>query len=77
MTSEATMESTKTFFVSHNYFGLSSENVKFFEQFTLPCTDFEGKVLLAQKHKIACSPGIGKSVTELVLTRILYYECNS
>ena len=27
-----------------------------FEQFTLPCLDFEGRVLLSKKHVIACSP---------------------
>ena len=60
MTSEATMESTKNFFESHSYFGLANKNVVFFEQFTLPCTDFDGKVLLAQKHKIASAPGINR-----------------
>ena len=57
MTSESTMDRTQSYFRENNYFGLSEENVKFFEQFTLPCTDFEGKILLAEKHKIATAPG--------------------
>ncbi len=27
-----------------------------FEQFTLPCIDFEGCVLLSAKHKVSCAP---------------------
>ena len=57
MTSEATMGQTRDYFKDNNYFGLSENNVKFFEQFTLPCIDFDGKILLANKHKIACAPG--------------------
>jgi len=56
MTSEATMAQTKEYFETNNYFGLESENVKFFEQYTLPCMDFKGKIILANKDKIAQSP---------------------
>jgi len=59
MTSEATMESTKKFFSENDFFGLGEKNIiTFFEQFTLPCTNFKGKILLSEKHKIACAPGI-------------------
>ena len=47
MTSDATLKATKDFFVEHNYFGLSSSAVIFFEQHQLPCVTFEGKLMLA------------------------------
>ena len=58
MTSEATMEQTQQYFEKCEYFGLDSNNIKFFEQYTLPCMDFDGKVLLAASNKVAQSPGI-------------------
>ena len=57
MTSEATMDSTRKFFRENDFFGLGEKNVVFFEQFTLPCTNFKGKILLSEKHKIASAPG--------------------
>ena len=57
MTSEATKKETQKFFHEHDYFGLNEKNVVFFEQFTLPCVDFDGKIILSQKHKVACAPG--------------------
>lgn len=56
MTSEATMEMTQDFFESHNYFGLNKSSVVFFEQNTIPCFGFDGKLLLDQKYKISKSP---------------------
>jgi len=58
MTSDATKANTEEFFEKHNYFGLQKQNVKFFEQFTLPCLTFNGKVILADKHKLAVAPGM-------------------
>ena len=57
MTSEHTMQATKDFFESHKFFGLQSSDVTFFEQHTLPCLTFEGKVILESQHKIARAPG--------------------
>jgi len=42
--------------MSGRYFGLQRENVILFEQFTLPCLDFDGRVLLAERHKLARAP---------------------
>lgn len=56
MTSEATMGQTVEYFKKNDFFGLKESNVKFFEQFTLPCMDFNGKVLLSAKNKVAQSP---------------------
>lgn len=56
MTSEATMDRTKQFFQENNHFGLEQANVVFFEQNTIPCFDFDGKVLLGEKHRISRSP---------------------
>ena len=57
LTSEATVDDTRKFFQKNDYFGLMEKNVVFFEQFTLPCFDRNGKIFLANKHKIACAPG--------------------
>lgn len=56
MTSDATMEKTKDFFESHNYFGLNKNDVVFFEQGTIPSFGFDGKVFLSSKNKVARSP---------------------
>ena len=67
MTSEYTKETTLKFFRNHNYFGLSPKNVIVFEQDTLPCLSFEGKVILSEKHRIARAPdGNGGLYSSLV-----------
>lgn len=61
MTSEATKEPTRQYFNRHKHFGLQPEQVVFFEQSTLPCMTFEGKVILESPFKVAHAPGILQS----------------
>lgn len=56
MTSEHTMLPTKKYFKENNFFGLREENIHMFEQGSLPCFDFDGKILLDQKHRISKAP---------------------
>lgn len=56
MTSGATIDQIKDYFELHNFFGLSRDKIVFFEQNTIPCLGFDGKVLLDQKHKLSRSP---------------------
>ncbi|XP_055627347.1 UDP-N-acetylhexosamine pyrophosphorylase-like protein 1 [Toxorhynchites rutilus septentrionalis] len=56
MTSEHTMYPTKKYFEENNYFGLSPDDILMFEQGSLPCYDFEGKILLDQKYHVAKAP---------------------
>lgn len=53
-------------FRSNDYYGLDEKNVFIFQQGTLPNFSFDGKILLADKDKIACSPdGHGGSLKAL------------
>jgi len=57
MTSEATHRETVKFFEQHRYFGLSEDDVFFFQQASLPAVDAEtGCMLLERKDRISTSP---------------------
>ena len=59
------VETTETF-RSNDYYGLDEKNVFIFQQGTLPNFSFDGKILLADKVTIACSPdGHGGSLKAL------------
>ena len=56
MTSASTVKPTSDFFAQHNYFGLEAENVFIFQQGTLPCFTFEGKMILGEKGALSRAP---------------------
>ncbi|ALC40214.1 mmy, partial [Drosophila busckii] len=56
MTSEHTKQPTLAYFEANNYFGLREENVLLFEQGSLPCFDYDGRIILDEKHRVARSP---------------------
>ena len=56
MTSDKNHEMTVEFFEEKNYFGYRKEYVHFFEQDMVPASDYEGKVYMEEKWKIAMSP---------------------
>ncbi|MHC4205819.1 MAG: UTP--glucose-1-phosphate uridylyltransferase [Planctomycetota bacterium] len=66
MTSPLNYEETLEIFHSNNHYGLDKNNVFIFQQGTLPNFSTDGKILLADKSTIACSPdGHGGSLKAL------------
>ncbi len=67
MTSQANHEQTVAYLKEHDYFGLDPDDVMLFRQGMLPCFDFEGRLLLDDKDRIALAPdGHGGSLKALV-----------
>ena len=56
MTSEKNHDVTVAFMEEMDYFGYDKKYVFFFEQDMAPATDYDGKVLLEEKGRIATSP---------------------
>lgn len=56
MTSDKNDAATRAFFAEHNYFGYAAEFVHFFTQETAPAADYNGKVYLEEKYRLATSP---------------------
>jgi len=66
MTSPLNYAETIEIFRSNDRYGLRENNVFIFQQGTLPNFSFDGKILLADKNRIACSPdGHGGSLKAL------------
>ena len=66
MTSPLNHAETIEIFHSNNYYGLDEKNVFIFQQGTLPNFNSDGKILLADKARISCSPdGHGGSLKAL------------
>lgn len=56
MTNEKNHDDTTTFFKEHNYFGYNPDYIHFFKQEMVPSVDFNGKIYLEEKGRIAMSP---------------------
>lgn len=56
MTSEKNHRETVSFFEEQQYFGYPKSFIRFFQQQTAPCVDFDGKILLEGPDRIALSP---------------------
>lgn len=56
MTSNINNQDTVTFFEEHNYFGYPKEDIKFFVQEMVPACDYQGRVYMESKTKVAMSP---------------------
>ncbi len=66
MTSPLNHAETERIFRSNDYYGLDEKDIFVFQQGTLPNFSFDGKILLADKDRIACSPdGHGGSLKAL------------
>lgn len=56
MTSDKNHEVTVRYFEEHDYLGYQKEYIHFFKQEMAPATDYEGKIYLEEKNKLATSP---------------------
>jgi UDP-N-acetylglucosamine/UDP-N-acetylgalactosamine diphosphorylase len=67
MTNPLNHEQTVGFLKDHDFFGLPEEDVGLFPQEMLPAFDLSGRILLADKHRLALAPdGHGGSLKALV-----------
>ena len=67
MTSEKNDAATKSFFAEHDYFGYNKDYVKFFIQDMACAVDYNGKLLLEEKGRLATSPnGNGGWFTSMI-----------
>jgi len=72
MTSPANHDETEAFLRNHAYFGLPESDVRLFPQAMLPAFDFDGRLLLEDKHRLALAPdGHGGSLKALVASGAL------
>jgi len=72
MTSRANDRETQDFFEAHNYFNLPRGDVRFFVQSMMPAVDFDGKLILADRDRLAWNPdGHGGTLRALARTGML------
>lgn len=76
MTSEKNNDDTISFIKEHNFFGYPEEKVHFFKQEMAAATDYQGKVYMESKSRIATSPngngGWYLSLKKAGLDKVLY-----
>ena len=56
MTSEKNNDATVSFLKEHDFFGYNAQYVAFFKQEMAPATDYEGRIYMEDRHRIATSP---------------------
>lgn len=56
MTSPMNTDTTRSFFEKNSFFGMAADQVRFFEQGTLPCMTVEGKIILESAGVVASNP---------------------
>jgi UDP-N-acetylglucosamine/UDP-N-acetylgalactosamine diphosphorylase len=67
LTSEINNDATVAAFKESDFFGINADSVHFIMQGLVPAVDYSGKILLAEKSKIAMTPdGHGGSLRALV-----------
>jgi UDP-N-acetylglucosamine/UDP-N-acetylgalactosamine diphosphorylase len=72
MTSGAGDRQTRGFFEAHDYFGLPPSDVRFFVQGMMPAVDLGGRLVLAEKDRLAWNPdGHGGALRALARTGML------
>jgi UDP-N-acetylglucosamine/UDP-N-acetylgalactosamine diphosphorylase len=72
MTSLANHDETVAFFERHRHFGLNEDDVMFFKQGLMPAFLPDGRIALADKHRVALSPdGHGGSLQALATSGAL------
>ncbi|MBU0639540.1 MAG: UTP--glucose-1-phosphate uridylyltransferase [Planctomycetes bacterium] len=72
MTSQANHTETVALFEEHSYFGLSHDRVRFFRQGQMPAFMPDGRLALADRHRLALSPdGHGGSLRALAASGAL------
>ena len=66
MTSQTNDAATREFFAAHDYFALGADQVFFFSQGWMPSVAADGRLLLAEKHRLATNPdGHGGCISAL------------
>lgn len=72
MTSDKNNDITIEFFEKMNYFGYNKDYVCFFKQEMAPATDYNGKVYMEEKYKIATSPnGNGGWFSSILKSKVI------